>query len=739
MLLSLSATYLSVGFSAPLTQSILTWFTVYFALIAGGRDPISNEQSHQEHILGLISSLEQRQVSSDQITLFWADGLEPGVDRRLPEPRTDPLSWVTTGTPWEGWMEQAPLLANTTWEGIETRPAKRSALRSWIKELSPKLKPHDVVFFAVTDHGAPDPTGGWRTSIELWGEQLNVDELYQDLQLIPSEVHIQLWMSQCYSGGFAKIAAMDQRVCGAFSAAANRPAYGCTTFPTQRGMQGHFTTFTEALSKVGRLDFASRYTAEHDETPDTPHLSSDAFARRIVSERSEALGIPADHLVDHALPRSGALNPSQREITQSITQTALRFNLGLVHSYSRAIQLSKEVNTLIYALEAWRAQWLALTHEARLRLLHTAPIDGLTQEKQKRRRRSQRVRLKRWIKRALKRGEEGRRGLLKDLYGRLNRAERLLDQLKTVEASLWRIATLYISLAAKQILSSHDAQIWERMRSCEARPAITPIMPFASHSPRGDDTTRISPSLPPLSELRAEVESLRPGYLAFRYRERSRAKLLEVRGVDLGSPLWAVDLRTGDTIDMVDGGRLTYLGQMKEEVALHPVGEPLKIRRRRDGKARTLHVPVVGMPLSPKPPQKGDLIPPLLFDPIQEDNPIDHLMTGGRSTLLFFWATWCKTCLSITPQLKRWAQQHNIQVLAVTAEDPHLVKAVSQSTSLPFPIFHDRGREATRLFGADLQTLDAPVFVYLDVERRFIERGVGMGTHGPNQIELLFE
>ena len=67
------------------------------------------------------------------------------------------------------------------------------------------------------------------------------------------------------------------------------------------------------------------------------------------------------------------------------------------------------------------------------------------------------------------------------------------------------------------------------------------------------------------------------------------------------------------------------------------------------------------------------------------------------------------------------------------------MKAVNASAPLPFTILHDRGREVSRLFQVDLQARRAPVFIYLDVERRFIERGIGYSDRGPQQIEQLFE
>ena len=730
-------------YSGLLTSSMSSlspyWFIVYFALIAGGKDPQNNDQSHQEHLSRLMNTLEQHHIRNEHITVFWADGESPEPDRKLPSTQKTSHYWVVEDTPWEDWFAKESLLANTRWEQVSVFPAKRSALRQWFKSISAKLKPNDSLVLAVTDHGRPDPKGAWQTSIELWGEALKVEELYQDLQLLPTQVSIQLWMSQCFSGGFARLSTMDSRVCGAFSSASNRPAYGCFTLPSAPSVEGHFLKFTEGLKQGGRLDQASRWAVEHDITPDTPHLSSDAFVRRIVRERSEALGIPEGHLIDAALPVLNQLSVEQQQIVKTITNTSLRFNLGLTHSYTRVSILNKQINELIYSLKAWHTQWKNLLYQAKLRLLKQAPIDAFTQKRKHRRRSQKKARLQRWINRALKRGKEGRRGLLKELQQKVSRAETLLDQLKTIEASLWRIGTLYAGLAAKDILTEHDYGLWRKMKSCEARSILQPHRNERQTRSRKRDNTQFATDFQSFNELQTEVESLRPGYIAFQYRERSRASRLEVRSLDYGSPLWAVDLQVGDLIESINRSALNYTGQVREMIALHPIGEWIKIKRRRDGKVRSIHIPVVGAPLSPPPPLKGEPIPPLSLDPILEDKKVDYLISGGRPTLLYFWSTWCQECLRVAPQIQAWAQAHDIQVLAITTEDPHLVRAVNHSSPLPFTIFHDRNREASRLFRADLQNHREAVFIYLDVERRFIERGIGLGQKGPKTIELLFD
>jgi thiol-disulfide isomerase/thioredoxin len=311
-----------------------------------------------------------------------------------------------------------------------------------------------------------------------------------------------------------------------------------------------------------------------------------------------------------------------------------------------------------------------------------------------------------------------------------------MDQLYVLEAVVLRIETLYTRLAAESLLNPHDLELWRRMRRCEARPlSMKSLRPTRDRLRRSQELK----GLLPLSELKGEIDALRPGSLGVQLHERSSGKRAEVRDVRYGSPAWLYDLKAGDQINSVDGRRLGYEGQLREQVALYPVGESISLKRTRRGVRELLiHVPVIGAPLSPPPPKTGDQVPPLPLEPIYEGESLDYLFTGGRPSLLFFWATWCKDCLKAAPQVARWAKRHDLQVFGITSEDPNLVRALMPTNTFSFPVLHDPGLEASRLFHVDLQRVQAPVFVYLDVERRLIEQSIGLGDEGPAQIEALF-
>lgn len=719
--------------------SIVWVIALKVALIAGGMNPEANDHSHYLHIQGLKDALESMGVHTSDIAIFWADGESDALDRRLPELTPDPLAWATNHTPWHLWFERSPTLSDTRWQHPYVYPAKREALQAWFKKLAVEIKAGEQILIAVTDHGRPDPQGGWRSLIELWGESLSVVQLYEDLKSIPKGVSIQLWMSQCFSGGFAMLSTLDPRVCGVFSAEQNKPAYGCfapnTRSDSRDKLKGHFIETLRGLKRSGRLDLASDDTMEFDDTPDTPHMSSDAFIQRLARERAEAMGVPVSYLIDAGLPTTKSLNAEFKAWAKRISQISVRYGLGAVHSFAKARQLLEEIQKLQYTLSAWHAKWSQLTLEAKLRLLTEAPVDGSPPKQIARRRRGM-IRLKRWLKRALRQGQEGRRGLLKELYDRQAKSERLLDQLYVLEAVVLRLETLYTRLAAESLLNPHDLELWRRMRRCEARPISK-----KTNKPIRDRLSRDqgAMALLPLSELKGEIDALRPGSLGIHLHERASGKRAEVIDIAYGSPAWLYDLQPGDQINSVDGRRLSYEGQLREQIALYPVGESISLKRKRKGVRELLiHVPVIGAPLSPPPPKPGDQVPPLPLESIYEGESLDYLFTGGRPSLLFFWATWCKACMDAAPKVQAWAKLHDLQVLAITSEDPNLVRALMPKNPLSFPLLHDPGLEVSRLFHVDLQKTQAPVFVYLDVERRLIEQSVGLGEEGPAQIEALF-
>jgi thiol-disulfide isomerase/thioredoxin len=721
-----------------LQSTYLLWCALKVALIAGGGQAIDNDHSHLNHILSIFKVLESQGVASEDIQIFWADGTDESVDRRVPDPHPSSLAWIAQDTPWAFWFEHTPRLADTRWESKHVLPAKRHALQTWLQSIKSKMNTQDQLWMIVTDHGRPDTQGGWKTAIELWGETWSVDQVYQDLQILPKTIQISLWMSQCFSGGFAHLATMDSRVCGAFSSEANRPAYGCFSLPNQNEKIGHFMHMVSGLKQSGRLDVASDWSSEFDMTPDTPHLSSDALIKRLTQARAEALGVPISHLVDIALPNMSILNTQEQDIIKSITRIAIRFNLGLVHSYSQVVTLSKEIQTMTYTLDAWLSKWKQLLHSARLRLLSQSPIPAEAPLKKSKKSRGKR-RLKKWLKSAQRKGLEGKRGLLSELRQKVIRGEYLMDQLYTLEAVTIRLRHLYMRLASKNLLNPHDYQIWHRIRTCEKRSLWKTNKKKKKRSHTKQDIPSISPVFPSLSDLESEVATLRPGHIAIQYKEKPRSKKIQVSEVGYGSPAWTIDLKKDDFIESVDGRRLAYSGQLEEQVALYPLGEMLSIKRRRKRSSLLLHLPVVGVPLSPAPPRRGEQIPPLNLSPILEQDHLDDWLTGGRPVLLFFWATWCKECVRIAPMVHAWALKHDLQVIAVTAEDPSLVRAVLKSSAMPFPVLHDLGHEASRLFRVDLSQAMSAVMVYLDVERRLIEQGIGWGQKGPQRIEALFE
>src|SRR5437764_848639 len=119
--------------------------------------------------------------------------------------------------------------------GVELQAATKENLRRWFKRAHRALGRRDTLLLYVTDHGQKNAEDTLNNSITLWGpkESLSVSELRELLRMLRPGVRVVMLMSQCYSGAFAHLVAVEPdapptgNLCGYFSSTADRPAYGC--------------------------------------------------------------------------------------------------------------------------------------------------------------------------------------------------------------------------------------------------------------------------------------------------------------------------------------------------------------------------------------------------------------------------------------------------------------------------------------------------------------------------------
>lgn len=678
-------------------------------VLAGGGEPEGNHHSHLVHVYALTDLLAERGLPAEDVAIFWADGQAKGVDRSVDPGGRPPNDWLIRGTRLDEATDPRTELHDTEFPNREVRPAKRAELQKWLKAVGPTLGADDTLLIAVTDHGEGDPQGGFNTRITLWGESWTVEQFSEDLQPVPESTRVVLWMSQCYSGGFAEIHRKRENACGAFSANPDRVAYGC--FPQLAGRTdvGHFLRMVEALRETGTLAEANDRVMLSDDTPDTPHLTSDALLYEALNERAERLGARLQALVDARMVEA----PEDAEARQLAARIALRYGLGALRNYSATNAVLDEIERARYVADAWRQSWFVVLDAARKQLAEAWP--GRVREHPKR---PQRLALRKKIVEQLEKAlaqPPGLRERVEAMYRRHDRAEALDDRLGLQDAAAVRVAYLQARLAASALDASARTR-YAALRACEE----APLLPMPEALAAVAEPPPPAP-LPPLGQVRVEIEALRPGYVGVEYRDARDGRGAIVERIMPGSPAEAAGLRAGDRIVAVDGWTLTRPGGFRESVALAAPGERVPFRVERAGETFTAPLIIAPLPLPPPPPAIGEAVPdPRLeaFDPQQK---LPGLALG-RPVVLFFWATWCKACKKSMPALAEWARSHDAAVIAITREDRATVaKFLEKSGPFPFPIALDRELEATRLFNVEA----LPLYVLVDGQGTLADEGEG--------------
>lgn len=77
----------------------------------------------------------------------------------------------------------------------------------------------------------------------------------------------------------------------------------------------------------------------------------------------------------------------------------------------------------------------------------------------------------------------------------------------------------------------------------------------------------------------------------------------------------------------------------------------------------------------------------------------------GRVVLLDFWATWCKPCISVFPEMRRWVREYDAEgpvVIGITDHSSQTTASVAQwvqEEDLPWPVAVDANDDSHRAYG----------------------------------------
>lgn len=296
---------------APATQRRSAWRAV---LLSGGGAPQDNALAHSRNIVFASGALQRLGVAREAQRLLVADGDDPAPDENVnvvdPQERSRRMTaalWLTETDRADGLLS---LLRDHLLLGAA--PATLASVQTALTEEASQRAP---LLLYSTDHGAPGPRNTADTQLVLWRTgNLGVRQLTGLLERFPPARRVVLVMSQCYSGGFARVVRSGARArgplaehdrCGFFAAPEDRESAGCTSFPDESEYDDYTTRFFAALggqTRVGQpvpladadadgdgvvqYDEAHLYALARDGSTDVPVCTSEQLLR-------DALGRPA--------------------------------------------------------------------------------------------------------------------------------------------------------------------------------------------------------------------------------------------------------------------------------------------------------------------------------------------------------------------------------------------------------------------------------------------------------------
>jgi hypothetical protein len=630
-------------------------------LINGGGSPAGNYQSHLLHLTTLLELLRQSGLPPQNIAIFSSDGANPARDLAVRATQPEAGFWRLHGTQLEDRLRTPVVYQNSTLPGLTAGPATRAALSQWFAGARQRLRPGDTLFLYVTDHGTRGARDQRNNEITLWGkgETLTVDGLEALLAELPAGVRVVSLMSQCFSGGFARLqeslrGAGGPRFCGYFSSTADRPAYGCYPENHDKDNVGHSFHFFASLAQQeggGAFPAAHREVLATDRTPDVPLATSDAFLEdlltRKAAERKLSLPALADQLLKDAWKDGKTWEPDIR-LLDRIGQTfgmwsprslaELEAQAGTLPAFSKKVEAHREaweaalsdlnVGRLLRLTER-NADWMPKLRDSHLASLTEAGRRALT------------TRLLAELEGLPLDGER-----LATVKERTDLTTALAYRLEVRQGVVLRIRARLLNVAGRVYLARQGSEAERRafaeLTACESlrlpapATALPPLLGEKDAFPSfKDDVELAQRALPAWMGIR--FDSTSPAAQK-KYQLPSGAAL--VRDVYPGSPAGKAGLQAGDILLGPVERPFTEHHEVRVWTFLSTPGQAQKLVVLRGGQRSTMNFTPGTfpgeLPALPGPPKPGLKAPPLSLNPFGGKK-LAPALTAGTPRLLFFW------------------------------------------------------------------------------------------------------
>ena len=272
-----------------------TWAQDHVFLIGGG-DQVTNSQAQIESNARWAREVLESLPGQRRLYVYFTDGDDPAPD--VAEWRRPPDDSAS--------LQPLARVFNTYWSNGERYrnhrlgpvqgPTDSAFLAVALRERLRGLAPQDRVVVVFNGHGGPAQEGGVQHRILLWSSSyLDVADFEDILAATPPTVPVRFVFTQCYAGGFARLAQPGRNRCGFMAEAADRPAEGCSAAIDQEDFQDYSSYFFAALAGRDRFGTplngnpdrdgdgrvtpleAHYYTLLHARSSDLPRATSEVF------------------------------------------------------------------------------------------------------------------------------------------------------------------------------------------------------------------------------------------------------------------------------------------------------------------------------------------------------------------------------------------------------------------------------------------------------------------------------
>ena len=709
---------------------------VHVLMVNGGGSKAMNYQSHLLHVQQLLDVLRHAGIRPDQVSVFSGDGADPAEDLAVREVQPEAEFWLLRGTRLEHQLATPITYANSSVPGVELQAATKENLRRWFKRAHRALGRRDTLLLYVTDHGQKNAEDSLNNSITLWGpkESLSVSELRELLRMLRPGVRVVMLMSQCYSGAFAHLVAVEPdapptgNLCGYFSSTADRPAYGC--YPENRGKEnvGHSFHFIQALAIARRFPDAHLQVLVSDATPDVPLRTSDVYLEDLLRRKAAAGGEDLTPMVDGLLREAWRDKAAWEPEIRLLDRIGHAFGCFSPRSLAEldALQVGDITDKLKTYKSAWESSLKSLAGENLDRFVASSP--GWKERTAP----EHILALDAGGTRALA------RALLVDLSaytdGDVPTARRLgvlRKKSQVAESASYRMEVrLGVVLRMRAILTAVAGRVYLASRGTpEERAAYEALLRCealalpAADTPLPASTTTVAEPFPPYEDDVRLAAKVLPAWMGIRFKQaeqeardkhRLEAGASVVESVYPDSPAEAAGVQVGDVILGPPGAPFKENQQIREWTMLSKIDEPKPLVVLRGDREVRLTLAPKAYPLQwttvAGPPKVDAPAPAVTLTAYRGSVPPQ--LSDGTSHLLFFWATYCGPCKASLPEVLAFERERHTQVIAVTDELREQLDTFFKKFDAPFPetVAMDEYRKAFLAYGVS----GTPTFVLLD-------------------------